>query len=60
MKKYITPELRTYDMAPTNILQGSLKVKAKVGISSFRTDEDDWTTEESSDGTTKSKYNFWE
>lgn len=47
-------------MAPTNILQGSLKVKAKVGISSFRTDEDDWTTEESSDGTTKSKYNFWE
>jgi hypothetical protein len=60
MKKYITPKVWSYDMGPSSILQGSLAVKGKIGISSFRTDEDDWFTEESSDGTNKSKYSFWE
>ena len=60
MKKYIKPALKGYDMAPVSILEGSLKVKGKIGVSSFRTDEDDWTAEETSTGQTRSKYNFWE
>ena len=60
MKKYISPTIKSYDMAPVGIMQGSLEVKGRIGISTFYTDEDDWTTETNSQGEQSSKYNFWE
>lgn len=57
MKKYIKPELHGYEMSPVRIMEGSIIVKAKkVGVSSFFTDEDDWTQE--SNG--KRSYSFWD
>lgn len=55
MKQYIKPIMKTYDMEPTNILRGSIKVKSSVGISSFFTDEEDTDNTDE-----KSKYKFWE
>lgn len=57
MKKYIKPALKGYDMTPVSILEGSIKVKAKIGISTFFTDDDDWSKDEQ---TGQKKYNFWE
>lgn len=57
MKKYVKPELHGYEMSPVRIMEGSIIVKAKkVGVSSFFTDEDDWTQE--SNG--KRSYSFWD
>lgn len=60
MKKYVKPELTGYEMSPVRIMEGSVVVKGKkIGVSSFFTDEDDWTTE-TSNGTTKKAYSFWD
>lgn len=61
MKKlYVKPSMKPYDMASVNIMSGSTTIRTRIGISSFHTDDDDWTTEEdSSTGTTARKYNFW-
>ena len=56
MKKYVKPAIEGFDMSPVSILEGSVKVKAKAAISSFRTDDADWET--TSSGT--KKYNFWD
>ena len=55
-----SPALILETMAPVGIMQGSLEVKGRIGISTFYTDEDDWTTETNSQGEQSSKYNFWE
>ena len=60
MKKYISPTIKGYDMAPVSIMEGSLEVKGRIGISTFYTDENDWTSETDSQGNTSSKYSFWE
>ena len=58
MKRYIKPALKGYDMAPVSILEGSsTEVKARIGISTFFTDDDDWSKDEN---TGEKKYNFWE
>lgn len=57
-KQYIKPAMCHYEMAKPQILAGSVNVKARVGISSFRTDDDDWTNEDGS--TSAKKYSFWE
>lgn len=59
MKKYIKPDIEDLDMAPVSILEGSVKVKGKIGVSTFFTDEDDWETVEEN-GQKKKKYNFWD
>ena len=59
MKKYQRPTVSFYDMAPVSIMEGSVAVKGKIGISSFFTDEDDWTTEQTSTGNRR-KYSFWD
>jgi len=59
-KNYIKPALKPYDMAPLSILEGSVSVSARIGISSFRTDDDDWTNETDGSGNTTRQYNFWE
>ena len=60
MKKYISPTIKGYDMAPVSIMEGSMEVKSRIGISTFYTDENDWTTEENAQGEKTSKYSFWE
>lgn len=57
MKKYIKPEMEPTAMAPVSIMGGSVKVKGKVGISSFFTDEDDWYADEN---TKRRTYSFWD
>lgn len=58
MKKYIKPAISLYDVAPTSIMAGSVKIrKARVGISSFFTDDNDWETDDSGN---KTNYNFWD
>ena len=57
MKRYIKPALKGYDMAPVSILEGSTEVKARIDISTFFTDDDDWSKDEN---TGEKKYNFWE
>ena len=48
-------------MAPVCIMAGSVEVKAKVGVSSFFTDDDDWFgTDDSGNKTENSTYNFWD
>ena len=47
-------------MAPVSIMEGSMEVKGRIGISTFYTDENDWTTEENAQGEKTSKYSFWE
>ena len=60
-KKYVKPEVKPYDMAPVCIMAGSVEVKAKVGVSSFFTDDDDWFgTDDSGNKTENSTYNFWD
>lgn len=60
MKKYIKPTIAQFDMAPVSIMEGSVSMKSKAGISSFFTDTDDWSTETDNSGNTSSSYNFWE
>lgn len=57
MKKYVKPALKGYDMTPVSIMEGSVTVKGKIGVSTFFTDEDDWSTDEN---TGQKKYDFWE
>jgi len=61
MKKYSKPTIACFDMAPVSILEGSVKIKGKIGVSSFFTDNDDWekTTNEET-GTSQRTYTFWE
>lgn len=59
-KNYVKPVLKPYEMASPNIMSGSVSVRTRIGLSSFHTDEDDWTAEEDdASGTTTRKYNFW-
>ncbi len=60
MKKYIKPAIASFDMAPTSILEGSVTIKGKIGVSSFFTDRDDWEATSDESGNTTTKYNFWE
>lgn len=61
MKKYIKPSMTNYDMTPTSILEGSVTIKGKIGISSFFTDNDDWEVkEDESTGQKTREYQFWE
>jgi len=60
MKQYKKPTFASFDMAPVSILEGSVKIKGKVGISSFFTDRDDWETTTDSNGNARSTYSFWE
>jgi len=61
MKKiYVKPGMRPFELASTNIMGGSVKMRSHFGLSAFHTDEDDWETEEdTSTGKTTRKYNFW-
>lgn len=60
-KNYIKPAIRHFDMAQPQIMSGSVSARARVGISSFRTDDDDWTTETDEEtGSSSRKYKFWE
>lgn len=57
-KNYVKPGLKPYDMATPNLMAGSVRIRSRIGVSSFHTDENDWETdEESSTGT--QKYGFW-
>lgn len=61
MKQYIKPTIEDYDMAPVSILEGSVTVKTKVGISDFFTDHKDWASETNPETNQQErKYTFWE
>lgn len=54
-KNYIKPEMAPYEMAPISIMQGSVTVRNRVGISSFRTDDGWWSDGQQGSG----NYSFW-
>lgn len=56
-KNYIKPEMAPYEMAPISIMQGSVTVRNRVGISSFRTDDSWWN--DGQGGNQGRSYSFW-
>lgn len=56
-KNYIKPEMAPYEMAPLSIMQGSVTVRNRVGISSFRTDDSWWS--DGQGGNQSGNYSFW-
>lgn len=60
MKKYIKPAISFYEVAPASILAGSGQNphnrSNKVGVSSFFTDDQDWSGGEQNSGS----YSFWD
>lgn len=56
-KSYIKPEMKQYEMLPLSIMSGSVTLKpdTKIAVSSFFTDDADWST----DSNGNKSYNFW-
>ena len=57
-KTYIKPAISGREVGPVVIMAGSVTVKTRIGISSFRTDTDNWDTDDTDK--TKKSYNFWD
>ena len=60
-KTYIKPAISGREVGPVVIMAGSVTVKTRIGISSFRTDTNDWYNDGTdADDNQKKSYKFWD